>query len=476
MGQDFEFLGGKDERAALAGVLGAVRGLKENTKWEKFVSLVNAGGGFREEGEKILIFTQYRQTQEWLRAKLAGLGERVLLIHGEMSMDQRKAARAAFDKEGTIMVSTEAGSEGANMHRQCHLMINYDLPWNPMRLLQRIGRLDRYGQKHKVRVANLRAPTSWDAVISQKIAAKLETVQETMGLVADEDYRAMIVGSIHETINVSEVMQECQWGSNESGMNLAVESAVGSVLERQEAIKLLLNESLGMPRNYGSGQPVLGSDAFRQAFAWAAAGHGIVLRETRTAENQFLKGVHHFTLPEAFKGGLRASRECYLVFDRERFAEVRNENLGRVRGQEIKPTLAGLGDAVTDWFFRGALNATASNAVYAMRRPADVPEGEEWWAFQAARWKTSSGCGGPDANFAFGMREDGSVTRELKPDVIMRWLPVAEQGSQTDLSVTLPNMSEFTARCRDALRSAVGEISDKRHLAMQTLCLVRLVK
>ena len=376
-------------------------------------------------------------------------------IHGGQSLDERKAQRIAFEKDGTILISTEAGSEGANLHRQCHLMVNYDLPWNPMRLLQRIGRLDRYGQKHRVKVANLRTPESWDARISAKIEAKLEKVQTSMGLVAEEDYRSMILGAVHEAINVVEVAACGSWLENERIEDAAVDNALQEVLRRRGSLEALFSESLGMPSNYGQGSATLTADDFRAAFSWAAAGYGIQLRETRTSENRLLKGVYHFTLPEAFRGGLRASRECHLVFDREHYAEVRNVNLGRVRGQEIKPTLGGFGDLVTDWFFRGALGVTQGNACFSMQRPGGVGESETWWIVYAARWKTSGSWAGPDAVMICAVDKRGAFIEFKENAGFFRNLQSALNPQNAVTPDQLPEFGQSLASCRNELRKIV---------------------
>ena len=82
----------------------------------------------------------------------------VEVIRGDTGPDERGEARRRFERSSRFLVSTEAGGEGVNLQKSCHSMVNYDLPWNPMRLQQRIGRLDRYGQRERVRVFNLRVP------------------------------------------------------------------------------------------------------------------------------------------------------------------------------------------------------------------------------------------------------------------------------------------------------------------------------
>jgi hypothetical protein len=98
--------------------------------------------------EKVVIFTEYRSTQDYLQEALkTRFGpSSIQLINGSMPYQRRREAIAAFEQSAQFLISTEAGGEGINLQRQCHVMVNYDLPWNPMRLVQRIGRLYRYGE------------------------------------------------------------------------------------------------------------------------------------------------------------------------------------------------------------------------------------------------------------------------------------------------------------------------------------------
>lgn len=471
LGEEFGFATGDGEAAAIQRILAAIEALPTNSKWEQFRDLVTEGREFRETGDRILIFTQYRRTQEWLQKNLEQRGEKVAVIHGGLSLDDRKAQREFFESEGTIMISTEAGSEGANLHRKCHLEINYDLPWNPMRLLQRIGRLDRYGQKHRVRVVNLRVPSSWDSEISARIQMRLDSVQQDMGLVADEDYRAMILGEIHESISVAGLMARADWGADTGKMDHAVDDAIKQTLERQKELTRLFDETLGMPENYDKSPPSLSSDDFRQAFAWAAAGQNVLLKETRTSENKFLKGVYHFTLPAAFKVTFRASKEVYLVFDRDVFAEVKGEILGRAMGQAIRPSLGGFGDPVTDWFFRSSLHAADGGSVFAAKSPANLPENSVWTVCYAARWKRAADWAGPDAIFTFALDASGQVISQLPADLVFAAIKSIQPAAA---SVTaLPDMSASDAAALQQLRAAVPRDADERHLSLFPLMMIQ---
>jgi superfamily II DNA/RNA helicase len=96
---------------------------------------------------KLLIFTEFRDTLDYLTEKLRGWGYPVINIHGQMNMDARIQAEHEFRENTQIMVATEAAGEGINL-QVCSLMVNYDIPWNPNRLEQRMGRIHRYGQQY----------------------------------------------------------------------------------------------------------------------------------------------------------------------------------------------------------------------------------------------------------------------------------------------------------------------------------------
>jgi len=475
MGMEIPFVGTQEEIEAIGELLELISIISHDSKWETFLELIDPGTGFRKPGEKILIFTQFRATQHYLTQKLEAMGETVFHIHGALSMEERMNQRAKFDGEGTILISTEAGSEGANLHKKCHLMVNYDIPWNPMRLLQRIGRLDRYGQTQRVKVANLKAPDSWDSIVSEKIHEKLEAVQEKMGMVADDNYRDMIIGGIHEAVNVSDIMQKTGWGMDDKSMNEEIEDVVKSVLARKDSIENVYRKTLGMPESFGLCAPDLGSDDFRQVFSWAAERHGISLKESRTSERRHLPGVYHFLLPEEFQGGFRVTRECHLVFDRDHFAEVRHTQLGRVRGQEIKPTLAGFGDGVTDWFVKSSLESTGQREVFQIPKPKGSPSDEKWWVAFAARWKVGDTWSGPDWVKVWGCDEFGNVIREVEPKAIME--AMAEEGSsrQSDGFGSLPSLKDCLNRTREDLKQLVDVSLHGKNLNVFPLAVVNLV-
>ena len=120
--------------------------------------------------ERVVVFTEYRDTQIWLKELLAqeGLsGERVKLLYGGMDTRQREQLRLAFQappdqNQVRILLATDAASEGIDLHEHCHRLVNYDIPFNPNKLEQRIGRIDRYGQPETPQVRHFIGKGSGD--------------------------------------------------------------------------------------------------------------------------------------------------------------------------------------------------------------------------------------------------------------------------------------------------------------------------
>lgn len=138
----------------------------------------------REENDpnlKILIFTEFVTTQVALADFLKDRGISVAMLNGSMSMEQRKQVQQDFRSHCRILISTDAGGEGLNL-QFCHVIVNYDIPWNPMRLEQRIGRVDRIGQKHVVRAINLVFEDTVEHRVREVLEEKLNIILEEFGV------------------------------------------------------------------------------------------------------------------------------------------------------------------------------------------------------------------------------------------------------------------------------------------------------
>ena len=153
--------------------------------------------------EKILIFTESKDTLEYLEKRVKSWGHNVTIIHGGMTLEERIRAEKTFKTETQIMIATEAAGEGINL-QFCHLMINYDIPWNPNRLEQRMGRIHRYGQKFEVFVYNLLAHDTVEGRIFKRLFEKLEEIKSKMG--SDKVYD--IIGEIYRDENLATLLSD----------------------------------------------------------------------------------------------------------------------------------------------------------------------------------------------------------------------------------------------------------------------------
>ena len=155
---------------------------------------------------KVLIFTEYRRTQEFLKEQLEtwyGAGS-VVLINGDMELegktpdaDSKRRSQRLFRDDPSVrfLVSTEAGGEGINL-QWCYIVVNYDLPWNPMRYEQRIGRVYRYGQDKVVQIYNLRAKETIEDTVRSYFDKRLWAAAEALSKVTGESVEEL-VGSLN---------------------------------------------------------------------------------------------------------------------------------------------------------------------------------------------------------------------------------------------------------------------------------------
>ena len=130
---------------------------------------------------KVLIFTEFVPTQTMLAAFLESRGFSVATLNGSMDLEARSRAQHAFSRDVRVLVSTDAGGEGLNL-QFCHVVINFDMPWNPMRVEQRIGRVDRIGQPYVVRAINFVLEDTVEHRVREVLETKLAVIAEEFGV------------------------------------------------------------------------------------------------------------------------------------------------------------------------------------------------------------------------------------------------------------------------------------------------------
>ena len=165
-----------------------VRQSGTDRKWDELSRLLqNNSEMFDADGHrrKLVIFTEHRDTLNYLAERiraLLGRPEAVVTIHGGIGREDRRKAQEAFthDKEVEILVATDAAGEGINLQR-AHLMVNYDLPWNPNRLEQRFGRIHRIGQTEVCHLWNLVAKDTREGEVYHRLLEKLDEERKALG-------------------------------------------------------------------------------------------------------------------------------------------------------------------------------------------------------------------------------------------------------------------------------------------------------
>ena len=153
--------------------------------------------------EKLLIFTEHKDTLTYLLRILRKHHYRVSSIDGSMPLNARVAAEREFAGDSQVMVATEAAGEGINL-QFCAVMVNYDLPWNPTRLEQRMGRVHRYGQDREVNIYNLVAQDTREGEVLGRLLTKLEHMRAQLG--SDRVYD--VVGKLLADINLERLITE----------------------------------------------------------------------------------------------------------------------------------------------------------------------------------------------------------------------------------------------------------------------------
>jgi superfamily II DNA or RNA helicase len=166
----------------------AVKASRTDTKWMKFSSLLDETPEMRDGSgarRKVIVFTEHKDTLHYLAERLRnmlGRDEAVVTIHGGVRREERKKAQETFtqDPDCVFLVATDAAGEGVNLQR-AHLLVNYDLPWNPNRIEQRFGRVHRIGQTEVCHMWNLVAAETREGDVFRRLLEKLEQERQALG-------------------------------------------------------------------------------------------------------------------------------------------------------------------------------------------------------------------------------------------------------------------------------------------------------
>ncbi|MCL4299572.1 MAG: DEAD/DEAH box helicase [Anaerolineae bacterium] len=357
----------KDEETRLRELVAAAELVIVETKITRIVSILEN----RFASRPVLFFTEYKATQSLLMSALIQKfgDECVTFINGDNRaddvVDSRGQSRTIYEIRDTaaekfnsgevrFLVSTEAGGEGIDLQENCYTLIHVDLPWNPMRLHQRVGRLNRYGQTRQVEVITLRNPDTVEAIIWDKLNSKIANITLALGQVMDdpEDLLQLILGMTSSSL-FREVFTEAADVPRESLAGwFDQKTARFGGQDAIETVRALVGHCTRFDFQQISSQiPQLDLPALRPFLI-------SVLNLSGRKVQQEAEGAVSFITPEDWLKGEPGIRTRYtsMVFDR------------KVRSKDAMQRILGVGHKVIDKAIQQAKASSASVATL----PADV--------------------------------------------------------------------------------------------------------
>lgn len=227
-------------------------GLIEEGPDRKFDTLVRAIEQIRRanEKEKMIIFTQYLETLYFLQEEIGKYygPEKIALIKGGPLEEKIASCESFWDENGAqFLICTSAGGEGINL-QICRILFNYDLPWNPMAVEQRIGRIHRYGQTETAQVYNLVAEGTIEENVYSILEQKLLEIAKTIGKVDDltgevtEDFRSEVLGYLGSSLNYNELYKEALLNRDYDRTELEISEAISQAKEASNALRQLTQD------------------------------------------------------------------------------------------------------------------------------------------------------------------------------------------------------------------------------------------
>jgi len=357
------------ERAEVEDLLRMAESLRNHNeaKFGELLSVLDSSDVIRREDEKLVIFTEHKDTLDNLAERLKNKGYAVAIIHGGMDVDARKQAQRDFKTRAKIMLATEAAGEGINL-QFCRYLINWDIPWNPSRLEQRMGRVHRYGQENEVWVYNLVASNTREGAVLERVLKKLDVMRDQMG----DDRVYDVIDELLEQVPLLELLERSIDADSSAEAVAETEHHLGSQLDQRARalVDLTKKQSLASHLNLREARELRDASderrlqpCFIQRFfllAYQAAGGTVT-------EDKHAPVYHIGRTPSVILDAARQKRlpvaERYdtpFVFDKELVSVA-----SKVRVPEYTKLLGPghpLFDAVIEWAIHRARDAFARGA------------------------------------------------------------------------------------------------------------------
>jgi len=187
-----------------------------------------------DSDEKILIFTEYTDTLEYLRDQVFADHD-IAQVYGDLDQERRRQEMADFENEKNIMIATDAAQEGLNL-QFAHIMVNFDLPWSPTRIDQRMGRLHRYGQERTVEIRNLFFKDTRESEILNLLVEKTDQIESDLGMRSD------VLGRVLEDVDLDDTIMAAI--AEDRPTDEVVADIDETIEERKNALETVENEFL----------------------------------------------------------------------------------------------------------------------------------------------------------------------------------------------------------------------------------------
>ncbi|MDV3136663.1 helicase-related protein [Mycobacterium sp. 29Ha] len=232
----------------------SVHEARVDAKWEALAELLTSDAMYDKDGHrrKIIIFSENRDTLDYLEDRLAQLLAKtvdVQVIHGAMSWADRRTSQTRFIEEpsSSVLIATDAAGEGVNL-QVAHLMVNYDVPWNPNRLEQRFGRIHRIGQRNTCHLWNLVAADTREGDVFRTLLEKLEVQRQALG-----DQVFDVLGEVLTEISLSQLLtravnREADHEDIDSALDTITDRLKSAVAKRAASVSTLTPEELAVLR------------------------------------------------------------------------------------------------------------------------------------------------------------------------------------------------------------------------------------
>lgn len=198
--------------------------------------------------QKVIIFTEFVATQTYLQELLVNRGYTVTILNGGMSIDERNAAMQEFKTSTSIFISTDAGGEGLNL-QFANIIINYDLPWNPMKIEQRCGRVDRIGQQRDVHIYNFIVGETVENRVREVLEEKLSVILKEMGV---EKYSDVLDSEVAECDFTDVYMRSIGHASQVEKNLYPVEAEMKQQLTNAQKYKDVIREEKDLTKLVGT--------------------------------------------------------------------------------------------------------------------------------------------------------------------------------------------------------------------------------